>query len=437
MNNNNNNNNIWKVDDNNDDNFFDGLPPLPEAQQEGTSNMPSMAYAYGGLPRLDTVQSFNYSSQSVKSQVSLETPTTNTSHPLLDVERLKNEKKKQADKKYRIKLKEGKRKVVEDLDRFVEENKWLTVENDMLKIQKDEMYQGLQSAKAETKELRNQVCKLKGTIKVQETLVETFSHEVINDGREQEVAELKRKFDVMSKELKWENWMTEKEQLLKKEADLKHRNKLLKIQIEALCFKISNPTEVDLEEDDSESPRYYKFVTIRKKNITDRDLKDQTVELNDKDATVEQLCLKITQDLEFELDSFDLYYDYNWLKNDQKVEDVYEKFNIPNRAPLDVVDKAWLTVKRKDEDDMDYQLYVSPLLTVGELKSKLREMYVDITSEFQLQHPDQPDVNLKDEATMVSVGVGLNTTMLFGSEPEAEASEPEAEASEPENIESD
>jgi hypothetical protein len=211
----------------------------------GTSSIP---YEFGGYgpPRLDTASSFNNRSfHSGKSEVPAESPTSNINQ---DSDRtFRIEKKREADRKYRTLQKESRQKLIEDWSKFAEENRRLTIQNDILKHQKDEMGKDLQSSNVETKLLKTEICKLKGKIIVQETLVETFSQKVIDNDREEEVAELKRKFAVISGQTKWENWMSEKEKLLKKVADLEHQNKILKVQVNTLCLRISNPTEIDSE----------------------------------------------------------------------------------------------------------------------------------------------------------------------------------------------
>jgi chromosome segregation ATPase len=209
---------------------------------EGTSSLPC-GYAGYGVPRLDTALSFNYySSQSGKSEVPAESPTSN----IYQVKRtITNEKKKEADRNYRTRQKEGKQKLIGDLSKFEEENMLLTSQNKILKNKKDEMDKDLQSANAETKRLKTEISKLKCKSIVQETLVETFSQKVIDNDREGEIAVLKRKFAMMSEQTKWESWMSEKEELLKKVASLEYQNKILKVQVNTLCLRISNPTEVD------------------------------------------------------------------------------------------------------------------------------------------------------------------------------------------------
>ncbi|KAM7263897.1 hypothetical protein ACFE04_001580 [Oxalis oulophora] len=208
-----------------------------------TSSMPFGTNGYGSGPRFQNSSSFNCSLPPAT------TPTSNQPKYHSDVDKVsRNEKKKAADRNYRNRQREGKQKLIEDLGKYEEENLRLTIENGRVKKQRDEMNEDLQLAKVETKKLKTEVCKLKGTIKVQETIVATYSHRLINDNHAEEVEGLKRKLDVMSKKIEWEEWMTEKEEFLKKIATLENENKISKVQIEALCLKISNTTAIDSEE---------------------------------------------------------------------------------------------------------------------------------------------------------------------------------------------
>ncbi|KAM7254908.1 hypothetical protein ACFE04_020149 [Oxalis oulophora] len=160
--------------------------------------------------------------------------------------------------------------------------------------------------------------------------------------------------------------------------------------------------------DNSGTPPYSKSVTIRML------AKNYTVKLRDPNATVYALKLTIMEELKFPEDTYDLYYNFRIINEDEIVENIFKRFNIPNEAPLDAVIRVWLTVEGKDKEAA---LNVCPVWTVGKLKTELRELS-DFPDDFELQHPDHPGKNLNDASTLVSVGVNVNSKRLFAIETE-------------------
>ncbi|KAM7254107.1 hypothetical protein ACFE04_031789 [Oxalis oulophora] len=135
-------------------------------------------------------------------------------------------------------------------------------------------------------------------------------------------------------------------------------------------------------------------------------LMNHTIVLNDPNATVLALKLRITEELGYTEDSFDLSYEYRHLPEDEIVRDIFNRWGIPDGHPVDVKRRIRLTVQGKYKHTV---IYVNPVIwTVGRLKAKLHEM-PDFPQDFELQHPDQPGKNLDDATPLLMAGPGIHS----------------------------
>ncbi|KAM7254805.1 hypothetical protein ACFE04_020046 [Oxalis oulophora] len=132
------------------------------------------------------------------------------------------------------------------------------------------------------------------------------------------------------------------------------------------------------------------------------------VKLTDPKATVFDLKFHILECYQFADNSYDLYYHDLMLKDD----DILSTFDMPKGFELVGVYRTHLTVKREDRE---VYLHVSDKITVAELKTKLRDMF-NFPTEFELQHPDQPDDNLDDNSSLASVGLDATSSTLIATE---------------------
>ncbi|KAF5728755.1 hypothetical protein HS088_TW21G00907 [Tripterygium wilfordii] len=152
-----------------------------------------------------------------------------------------DERKKMKDKKYRERCRAEKRQMEIDMLRLSNENSLLKSVNKEMKKEKDSMNQNLQSAGAEINKLRSEICKLKGHIGHQQILVEAFSQKIVSSNHVQEQIKLLRdEIARFTPNVSRSYQMLEKKELLDKFSYLQYQNKVLKVQVQALCEKISN-----------------------------------------------------------------------------------------------------------------------------------------------------------------------------------------------------
>jgi chromosome segregation ATPase len=166
----------------------------------------------------------------------LESPRVPTTHTSVNPQ---HEKKRKADREYRGRQKEGKKKLKSDFEKICAENMKLKTENENLERGRDETKNELESTLNEAKTMKGEIFKFKNKIKSQEIFVEDYSQKILNVGhqREQEVRDWKNKINAISSY--WEDWnMIEKEQLIRKVADLEREKKLLEVQVQVLCSRI-------------------------------------------------------------------------------------------------------------------------------------------------------------------------------------------------------
>ncbi|XP_038710071.1 uncharacterized protein LOC120004829 isoform X2 [Tripterygium wilfordii] len=152
-----------------------------------------------------------------------------------------DEKKKMKDRNYRERCKEEKRQMEIDLRRLAGENSHLKSVNKEMKKEKDSMNQNLQSAGAEINKLKSEFCKLKGYIGHQHILVEAFSQKIFSSNHvHEQIKMLRDEIARLSANVSSNKQMLEKKELLDKILHLQYQNKVLKVQVQALCEKISN-----------------------------------------------------------------------------------------------------------------------------------------------------------------------------------------------------
>jgi chromosome segregation ATPase len=174
----------------------------------------------------------------------LESPRVPTTPTSFNPQR---EKKRKADREYRCRQKEVKKKLTSDSKKISEENNKLTKENDNLKRGRDETQKGLDSANKEAKKMKGEITKFKAKIKSQESFVEDCSQKFLNDvHQEQEVREWKNKIETISSN-KEDYIMKEREHFLRIVAGLERENKLLEVQVQVLSSRILESTD-DTEE---------------------------------------------------------------------------------------------------------------------------------------------------------------------------------------------
>ncbi|KAM7258924.1 hypothetical protein ACFE04_014665 [Oxalis oulophora] len=154
---------------------------------------------------------------------------------------------------------------------------------------------------------------------------------------------------------------------------------------------------------------YARTVPINKNGII------QTVDLDDSRRTLDDLKLIIHHELGYGYSSYDLYYGKFLLREEDTVEGIYMEYSIREGIPLTAVDRVWITVERKEEDDEE--LWACLEWTVGELKAKLRDQNSCLPSEFEFEHPYGPGKILNNGFTLAEVGVSKVSDKLILIEP--------------------
>ncbi|XP_038710065.1 uncharacterized protein LOC120004824 isoform X2 [Tripterygium wilfordii] len=154
-----------------------------------------------------------------------------------------NEKKKEIDKRYREKCRESKKKMESELYELGQENKILHDENKDLMMEKESINKSLHLAETETKHLNTEIRNLRTNMKSQQIFVDQFLKKLddvsSNENHRLEIKKLQNEIMIL-KQNNWEDWLTNKVQLLHEIGNLEHENKFLKVQVDALCEKIHN-----------------------------------------------------------------------------------------------------------------------------------------------------------------------------------------------------
>ncbi|XP_038688488.1 uncharacterized protein LOC119987645 [Tripterygium wilfordii] len=155
-----------------------------------------------------------------------------------------NERKKEIDKRYREKCKESKKNMEWQLDQLGGENTNLHNENMNLMMEKESINNSLQSAEIETKDLKMEIRKLKTNMTNQQVFVDSFlkkfEDDVSNNENHQlEIKKLQNEIMIL-RQTNWDDWLMNKAQLVQDIGNLEHENKVLRIQVDALCEKIHN-----------------------------------------------------------------------------------------------------------------------------------------------------------------------------------------------------
>ncbi|XP_038691845.1 uncharacterized protein LOC119990092 isoform X2 [Tripterygium wilfordii] len=170
---------------------------------------------------------------------SLPPPSRNSGKTLVS-----NEKKREIDKRYREKCKESKKNMKGLLDLLGGENEILHNENRNLMMEKESINKSLQSAETETKYLNIEIRKLESNMTNQQVFVDSFlkkfEDDVSNNVNHQlEITKLQNEIMIL-RQTNWDDWLMGKVQLVQDIGNLEHENKVLRIQVAALCEKIHN-----------------------------------------------------------------------------------------------------------------------------------------------------------------------------------------------------
>ncbi|XP_038710873.1 uncharacterized protein LOC120005353 isoform X2 [Tripterygium wilfordii] len=155
-------------------------------------------------------------------------------------------RKRLSDKAYRERCKEGKNKMQDELDKLTVENKLVKFANQSIRTEIDSMNLKLQSAAQETKQLQSAMNKLRRQNGCQQVLMEAFLQKMVGsrDG-DHRLDKLTHEITKLRQNVVFTGWMGETMQLLNRVAELEHQNRDLKVQVQALCEKISNDKDVE------------------------------------------------------------------------------------------------------------------------------------------------------------------------------------------------
>ncbi|XP_038691728.1 uncharacterized protein LOC119989999 [Tripterygium wilfordii] len=155
------------------------------------------------------------------------------------------ERRKENDKRYRDKCRESRRKMECELHELGRENVHLHDENKNLVMEKESINKSLQSAETETKQLKIEIRNLKSNMANRQIRADYFlkkldlstsSHDI---NHRLEIKKLQNEI-MVSRQDNWEDGFMNKLQLVQEIGNLEHENKLLKLQVDALCEKINN-----------------------------------------------------------------------------------------------------------------------------------------------------------------------------------------------------
>nr|TKR90632.1 uncharacterized protein D5086_0000231230 [Populus alba] len=149
------------------------------------------------------------------------------------------EKKRKIDANYRQRCKIRKEELGSNLQILREENAHLEREKESCRKENDSMVQKLQSKEVEIGNLKREIGNSKKVISNQENLLETLSHNPLGP-KQLEMVLLENERNMLCQNAKWDNWASERMQLLDEIENLRQRNMVLKMQNQALGDKILN-----------------------------------------------------------------------------------------------------------------------------------------------------------------------------------------------------
>ncbi|KAJ6962040.1 hypothetical protein NC652_000871 [Populus alba x Populus x berolinensis] len=155
------------------------------------------------------------------------------------------EKKRKIDANYRQRCKIRKEELGSNLQILREENAHLEREKESCRKENDSMVQKLQSKEVEIGNLKREIGNSKKVISKQENLLETLSHnpvvqQLMLGPKQLEMVLLENERNMLCQNAKWDNWASERMQLLDEIENLRQRNMVLKMQNQALGDKILN-----------------------------------------------------------------------------------------------------------------------------------------------------------------------------------------------------
>ncbi|XP_011026676.1 PREDICTED: uncharacterized protein LOC105127194 isoform X1 [Populus euphratica] len=151
----------------------------------------------------------------------------------------RKEKKRKIDADYRQRCKIRKEELGINLQILREENANLKRENESCRKENDSMVQKLQSQEVEIGNLKREIDNSKKVISNQENLLETLSHnpfvQQLTLGPNQlEMVLIENERNMLCQNAKWDNWASERIQLLNEIEKMGQRNMVLNMQNQAL-----------------------------------------------------------------------------------------------------------------------------------------------------------------------------------------------------------
>ncbi|KAL9369617.1 hypothetical protein Peur_040816 [Populus x canadensis] len=155
------------------------------------------------------------------------------------------EKKRKIDANYRQRCKIRKKELGINLQILREENAHLKRENESCRKENDSMVQKLQSKEGEIGNLKRDIGNSKKVISNQENLLESLSQnpsvqQLMLGPNQLEMVLLENERNMLCQNAKWDNWASERIQLLNEIEKLGQRNMVLKMQNQALRDKMLN-----------------------------------------------------------------------------------------------------------------------------------------------------------------------------------------------------
>ncbi|GKV24558.1 hypothetical protein SLEP1_g34156 [Rubroshorea leprosula] len=145
------------------------------------------------------------------------------------------ERKRLKDKAYRERLKKGKIEMEYNMETLTSENVQLKNENGNLKSENTHMNKVLQSQAKEIDQLKNDLDRLKHEYKKQNALVQTLSDILASSDLREEHRKLQNENDLLRRSMGMDG---QRLQLIEENVKLKHENRVLKVQVDALCEKL-------------------------------------------------------------------------------------------------------------------------------------------------------------------------------------------------------
>ncbi|GLT98881.1 hypothetical protein SLE2022_163560 [Rubroshorea leprosula] len=152
-----------------------------------------------------------------------------------DTSQSRVERKRLKDKAYRERLKKGKIEMTYNMETLTEENVQLKNENGNLKTENTHMNKVLRSQSKEIDQLKNDLDQLKHEYKKQNALVQTLSDILASSDLREEHQKLQNENDLLRRSMGMDG---QRLQLIEENVKLKHENRVLKVQVDALCEKL-------------------------------------------------------------------------------------------------------------------------------------------------------------------------------------------------------